>query len=123
MDRSWAEVAAVVRERRQQLGRSQQGVVERANEVLGPKSLSEPSVRVFEKAGRDGYRQQTLTAIAVGVDWPADAIERLRSGENPLTIGGGETPASAPPWEELLESQRRVTEALERLADKLEDRP
>lgn len=39
-------------------------------------------------------------------------------------LAGAESPppAEPPPWEELLEGQRRVTAALERLADRLERR-
>lgn len=117
MERPWGEVAALVRQRRSELGRSQQGVVDRAIEKLGPRTLSEPSVRVFEAAGREAYRPQTLTAISVGLDWPSDAIARLRRGE---ALDGLAPSEEVPPWEELLEGQRRVTEALERLADRLE---
>lgn len=121
MERTWEEVAALVRARRGQLGRSQQGVVDRAVEVLGARALSEPSVRVFESAGRSNYRPQTLAAIAVGLDWPTDAITRLCEGADPAEL---ETAAGdPPPWEELLDGQRRITEALERLADRIEGRP
>lgn len=117
--RGWDEVAAIARQRRGELGRSQQGVVERAVEVLGPKALSEPSVRVFEKAGRDSYRPRTLAAISVGLDWPTDAIARLRDGIDPAEL---EVTGEAPPWDELLDGQRQVTVALERLADLIEGR-
>lgn len=118
--RSWEELAAIARQRRTQLGRTQQGVAERAIEQLGPKALSEPTVRVFEKAGRDSYRGQTLTAISLGLDWPRDALQRLQtSAVDPEDL---DTPDVAPPWEALLEGQRQLTAQVERLADLLEDR-
>lgn len=118
MDRPWKDVATIARQRRADLGRSQQGVVDKAVEALGPKALSEPSVRVFESAGRESYRPQTLTAISVGLDWPPDAVARLRSGADPTDLT---TPAAgAPPWEKLLDSQRKLTEAVERLADRFD---
>lgn len=121
MERSWEELAQLVLDRRSRLGRSQAGVAEIANKVLGERSLTDQTVRIFEKVGRDGYRRQTLSAISVGLDWPPDALQRLQAGADPASLEG--EPNEAPPWEELLEGQRRVTEALERLAAKLEDRP
>ena len=121
MERSWEELAELVLDRRTRLGRSQVGVAEVANKVLGERSLTDQTVRIFEKVGRDGYRRQTLSAISVGLDWPPDALQRLQAGDDPASLETAST-AEAPPWEELLEGQRRVTEALERLADRLEDR-
>lgn len=118
--RSWEELAAIVRQRRAELGRTQQGVADRAIEVLGPKALSEPTVRVFEHAGRDAYRGQTLTAISVGLDWPRDALQRLQTSTvDPEDLAVLPTEV-APPWEELLDGQRQLTELVERLADLLE---
>lgn len=68
----------------------------------------------------------TRTAITQALGWPEDAFVRLAAG---ATVGDLEaqregTPSAdnhAPPWAlELLEEQRQITRALERLADQLE---
>lgn len=122
MERPWNEVVTLAKERRATLLRSQQQVADTANARLGPKSLSEPTVRVFERGEQSNFRARTLAALATGLDWPPDAIMRLREGADPTEL----TPTAdgtAPPWDELLEGQRRVTEALERLAARIEGRP
>lgn len=118
MERSWEQLAQIVLDRRTQLGRSQAAVAEIANQALGERSLTDQTVRIFEKVGRDGYRRQTLAAISVGLDWPPDGIQRLQAGADPADLIVEDR--TAPPWEELLEGQRRITEALERLADLLD---
>lgn len=118
MERQWAEVVRLAKARRSKLVRSQQQVADTANARLGPKSLSEPTVRVFERGEQTSFRPSTLAAISVGLDWPPDALIRLRDGEDPAALDPAE--GEAPPWEELLEGQRRITEALERLADRIE---
>lgn len=103
-----------MRRRREALGLTQEGCGVSSSLVKNIEAGKAPG------GGRGATRARFMRALR----WPADALERLAAGEDVSDLGNGaDALEDAPPWEELLEGQRRVTEALERLADRLEERP
>jgi transcriptional regulator with XRE-family HTH domain len=72
----WVEVGEAVRARREHLGLSQVELAQAAH-------VSETTVRVLETHRRTSYRRGNLRAIARALDWPDDAIDRLRAGRPP----------------------------------------
>lgn len=85
-------IARAVRERRAELGLSQ----EQASRASGG-MISTANLRVVEGAGRATFRPKSLIGIARALSWPADAVARLADGEDPLTfptIVGSAPPAT-----------------------------
>lgn len=72
----WARVGAAVRTRREDLGMTQ-------TELAGAARVSDTTVRVLETARRTSYRAGNLRAIARALEWPDDAIDRIRAGLDP----------------------------------------
>lgn len=119
---------------RQRVGRH----LERRRETLGYSSryqvadgipVSESWVRQMESGEvrrNDGTvttpnpRGNKLHAYLDRLGWPPDAIDRLLGGEPPDSLAAPTTHDGAPPWQELLDGQRAISERLERLADLLE---
>lgn len=69
----WARVGAAVRKRREDLGLTQ-------TELAATAHVSDTTVRVLERARRTSYRAGNLRAIARALQWPDDAIDRIRAG-------------------------------------------
>lgn len=69
-----AEVGAKFRARRRDLDMTQQQVADAA-------SLSLPTLRKLEAGGH--VTKTTRRAVAVALDWPSDAYDRLRLGADP----------------------------------------
>lgn len=82
----------------------------------GAGGVSSASWRKVEKAIDPPYRRATLVAICRALRWTDDSIDELLDGGQPT-----EATNEAPPWELLLGEMRNVTEAVERLADRLEE--
>lgn len=113
--RTLTEVGHAVRRRRESLGLTQEGC-----------GVSSSLVKQIEKGEAPGEgRGSTRSKFMRALRWPPDALERLAAGADPHSLEQpGDPPISeTPPWEDLLAGQRKITEALERLAEQLEDRP
>lgn len=87
-----AELGAIVRARRLELGRTQVDVIAAAREATGA-SISEPTMRAVEN-GRTAPSDLTMASISRGLDWPADALRRIRDGEDPAAFARGEGEAA-----------------------------
>lgn len=84
VDSGWKYVAEAVKRRREwHLGATQQEIADRANDLAGKQVLSVPTLQILENARQEKYRPATLLWLARALDWPDDAIERIRSGERP----------------------------------------
>ena len=110
-ERSWAEVGRLVRQRRDRLGLTQNEVVTRAADINGERSISTATINIIERGARDDYRRQTLIALARALDWPDDAVDRLRAGDD-LDAIVGEPPVTSAKIRNL---ERRVKVLEERL--------
>lgn len=76
-----AELGAIARDRRVALGLKQVQVVQRAARLVGDASaLSEPTLRAIER-GRTNASDRSLAIVSRALDWPPDALRRLRDGE------------------------------------------
>ena len=85
---AWDEVARAVKRRREaELLLTQTELAEKANSMAGKQVLSLPTIQIIENARRDGYRPATLVWLARALDWPDDAIDRIRGGEDPALLG------------------------------------
>lgn len=58
-------------------------------------------------------RNDVARRLSKAFGWRDDGIARVRAGEEPVGLDA----AARPPWDELLEGQRRIEEALERIED------
>lgn len=88
VDAEWKNVAVEVKRRRErQLGVTQQDIADRANDLAGKQVLSVPTLQIIENARQESYRAATLLWLARALDWPDDAIDRLRAGERPEDWG------------------------------------
>ena len=79
MKRTAEELGAIVRDRRLALGGTQVQVIEAAR-IAGGATVSEPTMRSVEK-GRTEANDLTLASISRGLDWPPDALRKIRDGE------------------------------------------
>jgi transcriptional regulator with XRE-family HTH domain len=79
MDESWERVAEAVRNRRHSLGLTQV-------EAAAAGGVSEPTWYLIEHARQDRYKPRTLRGIARALEWPEDAIDRIRRGEDPENL-------------------------------------
>jgi transcriptional regulator with XRE-family HTH domain len=77
----WQRVARAVRDRRLALGLTQRKAVERSGD-----GVSLPVWSLIEAAKQSAYRERTLIAVARGLAWPPDAIDRILAGEDPTTL-------------------------------------
>lgn len=75
MNRSAKELGAIVRARRLALGLKQREVVDAAG-------VSEPTYRAIEN-GRTEAGDLTLAAVSRGLEWPSEALGRIKAGEDP----------------------------------------
>lgn len=76
------EVGAIAKQRRLELGRTQVEVVAAARKAFDSDVISEPTYRALE-TGRTEASDLTLTAASRGLDWPPDALFRIRLGQDP----------------------------------------
>lgn len=67
-------------------------------------------------------RGNKVLAYLDRLGWPPDAIDRLLAGAPPdaLTELGPADEEGSPPWDEILQGQREISDRLERLAELLE---
>lgn len=115
MERTPAEVGEIVRARREYLGRTQVEVVQRARDEMGAGAISEPTYRAVER-GRTEPSGLTMAAIARGLDWPTDALKRIRAGEDPPE---GKT-VTVEPARTAVTQQDQLAAEVARLAARLE---
>ncbi len=120
--RTIAEVGAIFRDRRNDLGLTQQQVIEIAQAHFGHKVVGESTYRQFESGRAEGISDRTARGAAVALSWPKEAVQRLLGGEDPATFPDvdHDDEERPPPWEQLLEGQQRISDRLERLAEILE---
>ena len=78
----WKALAVAVRQRRDELGLTQEQVTERD----GP---SVATVRLIESAGRDRYQHFTLAALERALDWPKGRCRAILAGQ-PVTQTKGD---------------------------------
>ncbi len=78
-DAAWQDLADAVRQRRHQLGLTQQQVSERG-------AVSLPSVQNVERGQPHTYRDRTLIGLARALDWKLDAASRILDGADPATL-------------------------------------
>lgn len=74
--RSPAEVGQLIRQRREELGLSQEAI----------EGVSSSSVRKIENATAEDFRRSTIVAYMRALGWAPDAYERMRAGENPASL-------------------------------------
>lgn len=79
------ELGEVIRRRRLALGRKQIDIVNASREVFEGSGVSEPTVRALE-TGRTNASSLTLAIVSRALDWPHDALERIRDGEDPASL-------------------------------------
>lgn len=71
-----AEVGALVKERREWVGLTQEGIP----------GVSSSTVRKVENGTADAFRRSSLVALLSALRWPADALEQLAAGADPATL-------------------------------------
>lgn len=122
MERTLAEVGRIFRDRRNDLGLTQQQVVEIAETHFGHKVVGESTYRQFESGRADNISDRTARGAAVALSWPKDAVRRLQAGEDPAAFPHVDhaDEEDAPPWDQLLAGQRELSDRLEQIAALLE---
>lgn len=113
----WSVAAKALKERRNSLGRTQK--------VAGDiGDVSVPVWNAFENQQRTNFGAHTLAKIARGVEWRADALQRINDGESPadMAIAAEVRPATAGELIEIRRRLRAVEEGLQRVLDRLEER-
>ena len=73
---AWRRLAEIIRDRRAELG-----VV--ATAIPG---VSAATMSLVENAGRHSYRTHTMAALARGLGWTPDSIERILDGQAPVAV-------------------------------------
>ncbi len=73
----WLKMAEAVRNRRGELGLTQDEVVERMDPPIGIQTY-----RRVEAGDQPNYRPTTLAAVARALDWPSDMLTRLATGRS-----------------------------------------
>lgn len=89
-------------------------------DLIRESGVSDMTIRPIIEGQPGNYRPATLAKISKALRRPPDALSRIRDGADPGEFPRGDDDEAPPPWEELLEGQRQITETLERLADALE---
>lgn len=97
----WERLGNAVRDRRNALGLAQ-----------GEKPPSAATWRKVEKALDPPYAERTVRAVCAALGWQQDSFDRILSGEPPH-------PAVMPEDDPLVTAVRELTQALDRLADRL----
>ena len=97
-DIDWKRVGLAVAHRRAELGFRKQ---EDAAKAAG---IGVTTWRQIEGAKQDGYRPVILAAVALALNWPADALERIGRGE-PVEREQSDLEARVARLEALLEAQ------------------
>jgi transcriptional regulator with XRE-family HTH domain len=100
MDDGWKRVGARARQRREDLGLTQEAVAHAAG-------VATSTIRLIETARQSRYQPTTLRSVSIALDWPPGAIDAIRKG--------GEPEDAAAPRDSLIGGRERTVE--ERLAD------
>lgn len=112
----WSVAAEALRERRNALGRTQREAADQGH-------VSMAVWQAFENRQRSNFSGPTLSKLARGVDWRADALQRINAGEDPagLVIAPEARPGTAAELVEIRRRLRDVEAGLQRVLDRLED--
>lgn len=100
MTRTPSEVGAIMRRRREAVGRAQDA-------ILG---VSAATVRKIEQGTETSPRRRTTSLYATTLGWPADAYERLMAGEDPDGFPTRPTPEAQSTQDQLFLLQDSVEE-------------
>lgn len=111
-DRDWERLARHVRERREELGLTQEEVASRG----GP---STATLRLIENNAGDSYRQKSLRQLEDALGWARGSVLAILAGEEPALRGGQPAaqryadPTLQAIWElpGLTEEERRIAVA------------
>lgn len=121
-----AELGAVVRGRRLELGLTQVQVVQAIQAAGSGAGISEPTYRSVE-TGRTSPTDLTLAAISKGLGWPANRLAQIRDGLDPDDPPAAEARMSelqmAAAIGRLLPEERAEVEAMLREKLNLPERP
>lgn len=77
-DAARVAVSTAVRQRREQLGLSQEEAAARSGGLISTANL-----RVVEAAGRPSLRARSVLGVARALGWPDDALARIAAGDDP----------------------------------------
>ena len=80
-DRDWERLASYVRERREELGLTQEEVASRG----GP---STATLRLIENNATDSYRQKSLRQLEDALGWTRGSVLAILAGDEPVLHGG-----------------------------------
>lgn len=98
----WAQVARLVRTRREALNLTQHDAV-----VASEGSISLATWRNIETGANTSYRSSSLIAVCRALGWTPDSIERILGGDDPVEVAAANEDLS------LHERMTRVEAALE----------
>jgi len=76
-----ARIAEAVRQRRGELGLSQEETARASGGMISTANL-----RVMEGSGRSSFRPKSLVGVARALSWPADAIALIARGADPASF-------------------------------------
>jgi transcriptional regulator with XRE-family HTH domain len=79
--RTWSRVGKLVRERRLDLGMTQEELAASAG-----KDLSSATLGKIERGGADLYRDATLRTLCKALAWTSDSIDRILGGADPVVV-------------------------------------
>lgn len=100
----WTKAAEAAKERRAELGITQDEVVGRMPVDV---RIDVETYRRFERHEKKSYRRTTLALISQALDWPPDTLWNVAFG--------GATPTPNPEMDELRERVRRLEEVIDGL--------
>lgn len=75
----WERLAAKVKERRKELGLTQDDVV-----VIAGPGLSKPVLSLIENARQSGYKDRTLASLDRGLSWRIGSADAVLNGGDPV---------------------------------------
>jgi hypothetical protein len=102
---AWERLAAFVRDRRVDLGMTQDEAAARAG-----KGMNRTTWGKVERARLDAVSAKTEYAICRALKWTGDSVQRIHKGEDPIPIGGIISDATEMSTIEALESDPELDE-------------
>ena len=93
-DRDWDRLAEFTRERRTELGMTQEDV----RAAGGP---STATMRLIEGALQPGYQPATLRDLEKVFQWERGSVARILAGGDPVAPAASVTPLREPPWADV----------------------
>jgi transcriptional regulator with XRE-family HTH domain len=95
--RDWGRLARYVRERREDLGFTQEDVATKG----GP---STATLRLIENGTQETYRQKSLRQLEAALGWEPGSVRKILDGGEPVIAGRGPSRASDPAIQYLRET-------------------